>query len=279
MARVTDGGTEFDPAALERTEARFWREVWDAVPAEVVAAHGVRRREFGPVQATVARDLPEAEALNLLLGAAQGDAAAEGFVEEAIEWVRGEGARGFALLSPGETGVADAEAVLGAAGFERARGWMRFVRDAHPPRFDVAADVKVVEDEDAPFATVAALGLGLPAWAAELFAPLPSLPDWHCYVAKVDGEPAGCAAMLVDGEAAGIGLAATLEGGRGRGCGSALLRRRIEDAAAAGARTLFVDAGERVPGRPSPGYADILRAGFEEAYLRPGWADAHTPGG
>ncbi|MFT3862852.1 MAG: hypothetical protein QM729_01160 [Solirubrobacterales bacterium] len=33
MAHETKGGTKYDPAALERTEARFWREAWDAVPA------------------------------------------------------------------------------------------------------------------------------------------------------------------------------------------------------------------------------------------------------
>ncbi|HVW48682.1 MAG TPA: GNAT family N-acetyltransferase [Solirubrobacterales bacterium] len=285
MPSATDGGTEFDPAALERTEARFWRELWDAAPGEVAAAHGVRRGEFGPVQATVVADLPEARTLNLVLGAASGDAAAEGFLDEAIEWVRGVGARGFAPVAPQEPGTAAAEAALAAAGYERGRGWMRFVRDVHPPRFQVAADVEVVEvagatrgeaPGDAPFATIAALGFGLPAWAASLLAPLPSLPDWHCYVARVDGEPVACAAMLVDGDVAELGLAATLESGRRRGCQLALLRRRIEDAAAAGARTLFVETGERVPGHPSTSYGNILRAGFEEAYVCHGWTDART---
>jgi hypothetical protein len=283
MARVTKGGTEFDPAALERTEARFWREVWDAVPAAVAAAHGVRRAKFGPVQATVAAALPEAQTLNLVLGAASADAAAERFLDEAIEWVRGQGARGFALLDPDLPDAQAAEAALDAAGYERAEGWMRFVRDAHPPRFAVADGVEVVEidaaDDSAPFGTIAALGFGLPAWTASLFAPLPALPDWRCYLARVDGEPQACAAMLLDGEVAELGIAATLEGGRRRGCQLALLRRRIEDAAAAGARTLFVETGARVPGRPSSSYANILRAGFEEAYHCPGWIDARLPAG
>ncbi|MFT3862853.1 MAG: GNAT family N-acetyltransferase [Solirubrobacterales bacterium] len=226
-------------------------------------------------------DLPEARTLNLLLGAAEADAAAEGFLDEAIGWAREVGARGFALLAPERPGTLTAEAALAAAGYERSMGWMRFVRDAHPPRFEVSGDVEVVAvdgtEEDAPFATIAALGFGLPAWAAALFSPLPGLPDWRCYVARVDGEPRACAAMLLDDEVAELGIAATLETGRRRGCQLALLRRRIEDAAAAGVRTLFVETGERVPGRPSPSYGNILRAGFEEAYLCPGWIDARLP--
>jgi hypothetical protein len=281
MTPSTENGVEFDPEALDRTERRFWADICDAAPAAVAAAYGVRRADFGAVQTTVASSLAAVPELNLILGAADGDAAAEGFLAEAIEWTRAEGTRAFALLSPDRPGTAAAEAALSANGFERAAGWMRFVRDPHPPRFEARDEVEVVEiggeTEAAPFGTIVALGFGLPSRAASIFAPVPGLPDWRCYLARIDGEPQACAAMLVDGEVAMLGIAATLEADRRRGCRPALLRRRIEDAAAAGVRTLFVDSGERVPGRPSTSYADILRAGFEEAYVRPGWVDARLP--
>jgi hypothetical protein len=281
MTNRTEGGTEYDPAALERTERRFFGELFDAVPPAVALAHGVDKADFGPVRATLTRDLPGVRTLNLLLGAEAALAAPEGFLGEAIEWAREREASAFALLSPGFPGTDAAEKTLAAAGFEPSVNWMRFVRDAHPPRFKVAAEVEVVaidaSDADSPFGTIAALGFGLPAWVASLLAPLPGLPAWRCYLALVDGEPQGCAAMLLDGEVAEFGVAATLEGGRRRGCQLALLGRRIEDAAAAGARTLFVETGERVPGRPSTSYGNILRAGFEEAYLCQGWSDARLP--
>ncbi len=283
MTDTTNGGTEFDPARLARTEARFWREIWDAAPPAFAVAKGVRRAEFGPVQATVLAALPEARPLNLILGAASGVAAAEGFVGEAVDWTREQGVRGFAPLEPAAPGAKAAEAALVKLGYEKGYDWMRFVRDTHPPRFRVADDVRVVEvdgsDDDSPFGAIAALGFGMPAWVASLFAPLPALPDWRCYLALLDGEPQACGAMLLDREVAKLGIAATLETGRRRGCQLALLRRRIEDAAAAGVGTLCVETGARVPGRPSTSYANILRAGFEEAYLSPGWADARPPAG
>ena len=55
------------------------------------------------------------------------------------------------------------------------------------------------------------------------------------------------------------------------GAASLAGHRRIADAGAAGCETLFVETGERVPNRPSASYRNILRAGFEEAYLRPNW--------
>src|SRR3954453_16726167 len=45
MPGAINGGAEFVPATLERTEARFWREIWDSVPAAVGVANGVRRAE------------------------------------------------------------------------------------------------------------------------------------------------------------------------------------------------------------------------------------------
>jgi GNAT superfamily N-acetyltransferase len=287
MAPATKGGTGFDPVALDRTEARFWRELWDAVPPAVATEHGVRLETFGPIQANVVAALPGVPMLNLVLDPAVGHAAAEGFLATAIEWARTQGVRVCVPVTPDLPGTERASRWLGSNGFAPVPGWMKFVRDPHPPRFKVAAEVEVVEvrrDEHGtldgpPFAAIAATAFELPAWAGDLFGGLPGRPDWRCYVASIDGEPQACAAMLLDDEVAELGIGGTLEGGRRRGCQLALLRRRIEDAAAAGVRTLFVETGARVPGHPSSSYANILRAGFEEAYLCPGWIDARPAAG
>jgi GNAT superfamily N-acetyltransferase len=286
MARVTKAGTQFDPAALDRTETRFWRELWEAVPAAVATEHGVRLERFGPIQANVVAGLPGVPMLNLVLKSATGDAAAEGFLTEAIEWARAQGVRVCVPVTPEMPGSKRAASWLESNGFAPLPGWMKFVRDPHPPRFRTADDIEVVEvapDEDGtgdgpPFAAIAATAFELPAWAGDFFSGLPGRPGWRCYVASIDGKPQACAAMLLDGEIAELGIGGTLEGGRRRGCQLALLRRRIEDAAAAGIHTLFVETGARVPGRPSSSYANILRAGFEEAYLCPGWIDARPAG-
>ena len=57
-AAKTRGGVEFEHAALDRVEKRFWRDIWESVPAEVAAEHGIAVRDFGPVQATVVDACP-----------------------------------------------------------------------------------------------------------------------------------------------------------------------------------------------------------------------------
>jgi hypothetical protein len=49
---------------------------------------------------------------------------------------------------------------------------------------------------------------------------------------------------------------------------------RIREAAARGARIAVTETGERLPDRPSASYRNILRAGFEEMYLRQNYMSA-----
>jgi GNAT superfamily N-acetyltransferase len=279
----TRGGVEFERRALDRVEKRFWRDIWESVPAEVAAERGVEVRDFGPVQVTVVKALPSVGMMNLVLGATETGAVEDGHLACAAEWVESRGVECYVPVTPDLLEAAMAEGWLAANDFSPAYAWMKFARDAHPPRFSGPKDVEVVEVTDPaqePFGMIAATGFGLPVWAAAFFARLPEYEDWRCYVARVDGETQACAAMLIQADVAEFGIAATLEPARGRGCQLALLRRRILDAAETGCETLFVETGERVPDRPSPSYRNILRAGFEEAYLRRNWRRAsHMLGG
>ena len=49
------------------------------------------------------------------------------------------------------------------------------------------------------------------------------------------------------------------------------MRARIEKARELRLRRLTVETGERIEGRPSTSYRNILRAGFAETYLRANW--------
>jgi len=269
----TKGGVEYDRLGLDLSERRFWRDVWESVPAEVAAEHGVELRDFGPVQASIATGLPGVGMMNLVLGATQPGALERGHLAAATEWAASRGVGFYVPATPGLPDTDAAEGWLSANGFDKGYAWMKFVRGVHPPRFAAPA-VEVVELSDPaqePFGMIAATGFGLPAWASAFFAGLPGLDGWRCYAARVDGEAQACAAMHIHRGVAEFGIAATLEPARGRGCQLALLHRRILDAIEAGCHTLFVETGERIPNRPSASYRNILRAGFEEAYLRPNW--------
>src|SRR5215218_11338057 len=183
---MTKNGVAYDSAALDRVDRRFWREIWESVPAEVAAEHGIEVREFGPIQVTAAAALGQVGMLNLVLGAAEAPERSD--LEAAVAWAE-ERSTPYVSVTPGMPGTAAAEEWLRGQGFEPTYAWMKFVRDPHPPRFPAPADVEVVElaaaDEE-PFGTIAAVGFGMPVWAADFFAHLPGWDRWRCYVARVE---------------------------------------------------------------------------------------------
>ena len=157
-----------------------------------------------------------------------------------------------------------------ARGFEPGYAWMKFRRDAAGPAPDARSELRVgpVESGD-DFAAVVGAVFGMPAEVVEIFGALPELPGWHCLAAYEADEAVAVGALFVLDGVGWLGSAGTLPEQRGRGAQSALLSARIALADELGLETLATETGERLEGAPSASYRNILRAGFEEAYLRP----------
>ena len=83
------------------------------------------------------------------------------------------------------------------------------------------------------------------------------------YLARVEGEPVGGAAMRIDDDLAQLAGAGTVPRARGRGVQKALLQRRLADAASAGCTLAVITTA---PGTRSQDNA--MRRGFELLYAR-----------
>jgi len=90
-----------------------------------------------------------------------------------------------------------------------------------------------------------------------------AVPGLTRYVAYLDGEPAGEAALHVEDGLALLAGSGTVPRFRGRGVQKALVARRIDDAAAAGCDLAVVVTS---PGTRSQ--ANVMRRGFELLYTR-----------
>jgi hypothetical protein len=108
----------------------------------------------------------------------------------------------------------------------------------------------------------------MPSSVAPWIAALAGRANWIGLMAFADRAPIAGGAVYVRGEYAWLGFGATLASHRRLGAQNALLARRLSQASARGARFAVTETGERVPDRPSNSYRNILRAGFEEMYVR-----------
>ena len=97
---------------------------------------------------------------------------------------------------------------------------------------------------------------------------LPECENWHVFMGFENGEPAALGSLYMDGDTAWTDFAATDPGFRRRGFQSALLRHRVRYALDMGCKHIHTCTGEAVPGDPQHSYANILKVGFREEYLR-----------
>ena len=152
--------------------------------------------------------------------------------------------------------------------------WVKFERETRdPPRVEAALTIhEVGATQRDLFAATAVAGFGMPPPIAAWLREIVGRPGWSCYVSFADDEPAGAGALFIDEDAAWLGIGATKPAFRRRGGQSALIARRLGDAARRGARFAVTETGAPQPGEPAPSHRNILAAGFRAAYVRPNWA-------
>jgi hypothetical protein len=269
---------QYDSAVLEQVTQQFRRDMWTSVVPVAVAESGVEVERFGPVQATAFGDLPEFVILNLIQGAAEPGAIEGGYLAAAIEWMRSREVHFRIPVASSRPGAADADAWLDERGYEQTDGWIKLVRSTAPPY--PAPDPRITiydlgEDEidGEALSAIAAEGMNLPMHAGTLFFSLPQRENWRCYTAALaPNEPVvATAAMMINDGVAQFGPGNTLEHARGHGCNTALLRRRLIDAHAAGCELVVVELWGSTPENPSAAARNLLRAGFEVAYAGRTW--------
>ena len=229
-----------------------------------VNPHETRLERFGPVAAAATVSRPELDFLNRIYGLPQADATD---VERVLSFYRSLGLRPWVELAPGTEALAASLADAGARPIDT------LAVLCGPPRTaaETAVDVRAIEPHDAlRYADLLLEGLGVPAEDRALNAPVwadrVQLADATFYAAAVDGQDV---AVGVLGLREGIGYlasASTVEHFRRRGCQTALVARRIADAASAGcdvvaALTQFGSASQRT----------LERCGLQLAYAKTVW--------
>jgi hypothetical protein len=102
-------------------------------------------------------------------------------------------------------------------------------------------------------------------------------PGWRFYLVYDGDRPIAGAASYRRGRHAWFGLGATIESDRRRGAQSALLARRIVDAAADGCDWVSADTITESPDKPNQSYRNMCHAGFVKLYDRPNYLFDSTP--
>jgi ribosomal protein S18 acetylase RimI-like enzyme len=242
---------------LEDVQNRFMLEWLAGMDAEV--------ERFGAAVAVVDVSRPELDLVNRVYGLWPDDA---DHVEAIADRYRQKGVRGWLELAPSERfeRLANALTAVGA-------GQIGY----HTVLYGAASERPlpgVVEIESTPdpevFADVLLRGHGVPDGARgrdrTSVARWAELDTWRLYLARIDGKPAGAGLLSLEDDIGYLANASTLPEYRRCGVQTALIARRIEDAAAAACDTVCSGAAFG-----SASQRNLQRAGLQVAYTKAVW--------
>ncbi len=261
--------TLFDFAALENIEFAANIDLFRAAPEDVRLALDVEIRDIGTTTCMTCRGIEPTSMFRRAVGLGVGSSTNEPALDEVLAYMDRRKLK-FALPVAPLSQPPALTSWLEKRGFTRGYAWMKFYRPcADAPQATSSLEIRVIgEEHSSEFGRVVAEGFGLSPTAAPWVGAVAGRPNWVCVMAFAGDTPVAAGAVYVQGNYAWLGFGATLSSHRRHGAQSALLARRMNEAAARGARVAVTETGERLPDKPSNSYRNILRAGFEEAYLR-----------
>jgi hypothetical protein len=269
--------TSYDFPALENVEFDAIVDLFRASPEDVRAAHAIEARDVGAATCLTCRGIEPAAVFRRAIRVGVGRATTEAELDLVLAHMNGRGPRYVVPVAPRSQPPA-LGSWLERRGFTRGYAWMKFCRSCGgAPAAESDLEVRAIDRAlGGEFGRVVVQGFGLPPGLAPWIGALAGRANWLCVMAFDNGAPVAAGAAYLSGEHAWLGLGATLASHRRRGAQNALLARRLSEAAARGARVAVTETGEQLPDKPSGSYRNILRAGFEEMYLRQNYMSPST---
>jgi len=266
----------YDAAAIAAAELHFREGIWGAAPRDAIDELEIIKRWFGPVLATACAGLPDAVLMNTVQGAAEPGAIEGGHLAEGVEWMRYREVDYLVQVASDRPNSKQTEAWLASRGYEQGPTMRRYVRAIAEPgnASEDGVDVrKLTAAETEGMSLIFADAIGVSDLATVPLLGLPDLEGWHCYAGYLEGREVACGAMLLHEGMAVLGLDATMPEARQRGCQTALIQRRLADAARAGCSTALAESCD-VPADHGAAGRNLQRAHFVEAGRSIGW---HRP--
>ncbi len=258
-------------AIVETSEARWFEIIYGGFSPAIMADYGAEWQKVGGATAVFFEKIP-ITAFNRVIGLGVHQPATEEMIEEAIT-IYGRKNLPFMIgVSPAAQPAQLTDWLL-ERGFKPAGNWAKVIRGSAPPP-DVKTDLRIEPVTDANVAEYSKViigGFGMPDWTAPMFEDLARVPGVYSFLAYAGDEPAGVGSMIVNGDFCHLFNGATLPEFRRRGAQGAIMARRIEEGIQQGCRWFMTETEEDTPEHSNPSYRNMLRTGFQLAYLRPNY--------
>ncbi len=255
---------------VEFGEAMAWEDTFLSIPAELMHKYNVRFTHIGSAAAFTVGGL-DAPYYSRVLGLGVREPATEAMIDECLAFFQAAGSKTITItLSPLARPSTLADWLL-ARGFSASIRWAKMYRGPEPPPA-IPSDLRIEcagPEHALAFALISGVNFGTPGEMAPLVTPLAGRAGWRLYLAWDGNEPVATGALFTKDRVGWLGWGTTLESHRRRGAQGAIMAQRIQDGIALGCAKFITEAVQDTPERPNPSYHNMVRTGFELAYIRP----------
>jgi hypothetical protein len=264
------------PAELvELSEAEAYTDFLAAAPAKMGFA--TFRIQSATVLVAPKIDIP---LLNRVIGLGILEPAKQQSIEESLSLFHQHGVRNFAFQISPAAQPGTLSTWLEARQFIKGGRWAKVYRPAQPPVV-IPTDLRIKQigtEYASEFARVACMAFEMPDFLGPCLEAIVGRPGWHCFLAWDGAQPVACAALFVTSTCVGwLGIGGTLPAHRRRGAQGALMAQRIRLGAELGCEWLITETGEDTPLYPNPSFHNMIRTGFQMAYLRQNYYQENKP--
>ncbi|UCG61232.1 MAG: GNAT family N-acetyltransferase [Candidatus Zixiibacteriota bacterium] len=259
-------------AHLELTEVEAWNDFCCAAPRDAVEVCGI---QFTRTRSSCFSIVPCVDTLvfNRIVGLGVTEPVTESTLDKVISLYKQANVPRFFIQLHPECLTPETRQLLERKRFRHYNNWVKLFRDTIPmPPVDT--DLRVEEISPADASVFANILINSFEWSEFLQSWVEGSvgrPGWRHYLAFDGDKPVATGALFVSGRFGWIDFASTLPIARGRGAQSSLVERRIIDAAQQRCKWLVVETAEDKPERPAPSFRNMIRHGFQVAYVRPNY--------
>lgn len=265
-----------DSKFIKRLEAAEWIQVSDCAKNFIEQHPGTNNVTVLDTESFGAVALPPLDVLgfNRVLNFGIHNPVSEQDLSAMLDFYRGNNVRRFFINVSPVAAPANVDEILSDKGFRHYNNWAQMSyelpKEIEPLQSDLDARPAHKEDKET-FAYIINLAFGWPGYAGELVAASIGSPGWIHFIIYEGEEAISAAAMYAAGEIGSLVIGGTLEKHRGKGAQKLLINYRSRKAIEAGCKYLVTETAEDTPEKPSPSFRNMIKSGFELAYIRPNW--------
>lgn len=265
-----------DSEFLKQIESSEWEQVSSLAKNYINVHHGTKDVSILDSESFGAMAVPPLDVLgfNRVLNFGIHNPVSGEDLDGMLDYYRANKIRRFFVnVSPVATPENVSE-TLTLKGFRHYNNWAQMCYELPPELQPIKSSLDARpanSDEKETFAYIINQAFEWPGYAGELVAASIGLPNWIHFIIYEGEQAISAAAMYAAGDFGSLVIGGTLEKHRGKGAQKLLINYRTRKAIEAGCKYLVTETAEDTPEKPSPSFRNMIKSGFELAYIRPNW--------